>query len=489
MVDQLEATNPLDLMVWDNDHARRLPLRGYMSVELNQSADFTTGTGKLTVPSSHPLAKRIMQSSSDVVPVSATNGSGWWWTGKIDAYEASGRPGREIIEAELTDWKTLLNIPAWPSTRTALEMQTKRDYQIGPLHTVATHYISENLARVGTPAYVMLPEGVDTSPLVDVTARMTMLPELLNDLIVKHDWVLDVDMWWPGKPFPEGKMAPLTGGSKLERFAALSTARADAVLRPGTGRIFEPTVPGIVVSVHPVRERPHVRFSINGRDVQQFKLTGRTPGPRTAIVGGKSDDWVNELIGLAIDSAAQAIIQALGELAGPLGSMVIGSVAGTIESNMTDTLIAYQQRTDVEQKAALGPFGPTESFTSSSAGAYTFDTSELAERQLMEDEGGQGIEITIADGVSKVLGDDVHDPSGKWKHGWRVGDRTTFEEHLSGTVVSDIITGVTVRDSVGEHMRITPQIGKTRVRENAFTRMVGILSKLTHITTDMGLQG
>ena len=223
--------------------------------------------------------------------------------------------------------------------------------------------------------------------------------------------------------------------------------------------------------------------------MQQFKLTGRTPGPRTAIVGGKSDDWVNELIGLAIDSAAQAIIQALGELAGPLGSMVIGSVAGTIESNMTDTLIAYQQRTDVEQKAALGPFGPTESFTSSSAGAYTFDTSELAERQLMEDEGGQGIEITIADGVSKVLGDDVQDPSGKWKHGWRVGDRATFEDHLSSTIVSDIITGVTVKDSVGEHMRITPQIGKTRVRENAFTRMVGVLSKLTHITTDMGLQG
>lgn len=480
--------NPLNLRVWDHDHVESRPLRAYIDAEFDQEAGFTPGEGRINIPANHPLATRILRSSQDVVPITAETEGGWSWSGMITGYTVSGRPGREIIEIEAQSWKRLLHIPAWPSTRTVLEVQTKRDYQIGRLATVATHYISENLARVGTPAYIILPT-LDNSQIVDVTARMTYLDELLGDLIEKNDYVLTCEMWWPGQPFPEGKMAPLTARTSIERFAALTAAKVDAAVAPFGRPIFTPTVPGLVVSVTPSRHREHVRFSSNGRDVQSFKLTGHAPGPHTAVVGGKSDDWVNELIGLAIDSAAQAIIQALGELAGPLGSMVIGSVASTIESNLVDTLVAYQQRTDVQRKAAVGPFGPTESFTSSSAGAYTFDTSALAEYQLMADEGGQAIEINIVDGISKVLGDDVQDPSGKWRHGWRVGDWVTFEDHLSGTIVQDIITGVSVKDSVGARMRIVPKVGKKRDRENAFTRMVGVLSKLTHLTTDMGLQG
>ena len=481
-------SDPLSLRVWDHDYDQWLPLRGYTSLELNQEAGFTAATGQITVTADHPLASRLMQASSDVVPITARAPGGWTWTGRVDSYDASGRPGREMLNLQLVDDKRLLHIPAWPSTRTPLEMQLKRDYQVGRLRTVATHYISENLARVGTPAYVMLPT-LDNSPIVDVAAKMTYLDDLLGDLIDKHDHTIVCRMWWPGQPFPAGKMAALVDRSVMARQVHLTAARVDAAVNPRGRRIAEPTVPGLIVSVEPARNRQHVRFSSNGRDVQEFKLTGRTPGPRTAIVGGKSDDWVNELIGMAIDAAAQAILLALGSAAGPIGTIIAGGIANIIINEMTDTLIAYQQRTDVQGKAALGPFAPTESFTSSSAGAYTFDTSALAERQLMEDEGGQAIEITIADGVSKVLGDDQQAPNGKWRLGWRPGDRVTFEEHLSGVVVEDIITGVTVTDQVGERMRITPKVGREKNRANAFTDMVDILSKVTSMTSDMGLQG
>ncbi|WP_312800974.1 Gp37-like protein [Corynebacterium variabile] len=482
------VTNTLDLRVWNNEYTRWLPIRGYISAEFNDECGFTAPTGTLTVPADHPRATRLMQGSSDVVPVTLTTEGGYEWTGSVDTYTAEGKPGREILTLDLIHDKSLLHIPAWPSTRTPLEMQTKRDYQVGRLATVCTHFLTENLARVGTPAYVMLPT-MDNSPIVDVAAKMTYLDELLGDLLDKHDYVLRCEMWWPGKPFPQGKVAALVGRSTQERQLHLTAARVDAAVRPFGGPIVTPTVPGLVVSVEQVRNREHVRFSSNGRDVEQFKLTGRKPGPHTAIVGGKSDDWVNELVEMAIDASAQAILIALGSTAGPLGALLAGAISNIIVNQLTDTLIAYQQRTDVERKATMGPFAPTESFTSSSAGAYTFDTSALAERQLLEDAGGQAIEITIADGVSKVLGDDQQADNGKWRLGWRPGDRVTFEEHLSGVVVSDIITGVTITDQVGQRMRITPKVGKTRNRNNAFTDFVDVLSKVTSVAADMGLQG
>lgn len=57
--------------------------------------------------------------------------------------------------------------------------------------------------------------------------------------------------------------------------------------------------------------------------------------------------------------------------------------------------------------------------------------------------------------VSKTLGNDQIAKNGKVRYGFKVGDRVTFEEHLSGVVVSDIITGITVKDSREERMRIS----------------------------------
>lgn len=478
----------IDLRVWDHDVDRWLPLRGYIELEFNDEVGFTAPTATITLTADHQLAGRLMQSAFDVVPVTLTTEGGYKWTGRVSDYSAEGKPGREILVVNLVHDKVMLHIPAWPSTRTPLEMQTKRDYQVGRLATVCTHFLTENLARVGTPAYVVLPT-LDNSPIVDVSAKMTYLDELLGDLLDKHDYALKCEMWWHGEPFPQGKVAALVGRSTQERQLHLTAARVDAAVRPFGGPIATPTVPGLVVSVEQVRDREHVRFSSNGRDVEQFKLTGRTPGPHTAIVGGKSDDWVNELVEMAIDASAQAILIALGSAAGPLGAILAGAISNIIINQLTDTLIAYQQRTDVERKSSMGPFAPTESFTSSSAGAYTFDTSALAERQLLDDAGGQSIEITIADGVSKVLGDDQQAGNGKWRLGWRPGDRVTFEEHLSGVVVSDIVTGLTITDKVGERMRISPKIGKVKTRNNPFTEFVGVLSKVTSVAADMGLQG
>lgn len=105
----------------------------------------------------------------------------------------------------------------------------------------------------------------------------------------------------------------------------------------------------------------------------------------------------------------------------------------------------------------------------------------------MDSQGGQAIEIELADGISKNLGEDTRADNGKIRYGYRVGDRCTFEEHLSGVVVSDIITGVKVRDANDERLRVTPRIGKAKNTSNPYLDLVGKLKRLLAYQQDIGL--
>lgn len=488
MVDEL-GTNPLNLYVHNNDYTERQRLSGYIDVELNDEFGFNAGVGQLTIPADHKLAGRIMQSSTDVVPITAHR-NGWKWTGRVDSYVATGKPGRETITATLVhDLAQLGNIVAWTSTRTPLAVQIRHDHQGGPLESVAYHYLSENIARSGLPAYVMMPPPRyhDKSPKVDVVARMTPLDVLLRDVLDEHDYNVHAEMWWPGEPFPDGKMVPLSGGSTALRQTVLTKANLDQTFNPDGPRIEEPRDPGLIVRVTPVSERPHVRFSTNGQDITQFKLSGTSPGPATAIVGGKADDWINEAIGLGVDFAVQGILTQLGSAAGPAGALIGGIAGGVITDMLEDTIFSFTDRVDVHRKAEMGPFHPRESFTQSSSGVFTYDTQALAERALVDTQGGQAIEIELADGISKNLGEDTRADNGKIRYGYRVGDRCKFEEHLSGVVVSDIITGVKVTDRAGERMRVVPRIGKAKNMSNPWLDFMGKFKKLLAYQQDVGM--
>lgn len=485
------GANPLNLRLWSNDYTSSRMLPGYMSVELNQEFGCVVGTGNLSVPGTHPLASRIMQASYDVVPLTAETDAGWRWTGRIHNPSAEGKPGAEVINCELVDDKQqIMNVMAWPSTRTGLGLQGKFDYQLGPLHTVMTHYVAENLARVGLPCYIMMPPPriKDKSPTVNAAAKMQPLGEVLQPFLERHEWDMRVRMWTPGDPFPEGKMCALPEGlPQIERFNRVSLATLDLTFAPNGPRKWEPTTPGLLIEFCPVRNREHVRFSTAGRGVQQFKLNGASPGAATQIAGGKADDWVNQMINLSIDTAVQGILIALGSTAGPAGAVIGAAVGNILKNQLNDVVLAYQSRVDVERAARMGPFHPRETFTSSSAGAFTFDTSALLERKLLEDAGGQALEITLIDGVAIGLGDDQRADNGKIRRGYQVGDRCTFEEHITGGVISDIITAVKVTDTQEQRVRVQPRVGKRRNLTNPFLDFVDVMGKMTQMQHDLGL--
>lgn len=532
MVSERLGTNPLRITVHNNDYTQARTVGHYISCRFSEEFGFTAGTGQLVVEADHPLAGRLMQADMDVVPVTAEY-NGWQWTGRVRDYVATGKPGRETLTCELvSDELQLSSVLAFSSPRISLSLQKKRDYQRGPLLQVVHHYLAANLGRADLPVYLFMPPSVknDTSPHIDVSARMTYLDQLLKDALDQHDYNLVARMWWPGQPFPQGKMVPLsvTGQDIIagvlseignddsdtdenpvaSNFTRLRRGEADNAMNEGAPGLFSPTTAGLMVWVEPVREREHVRFSTASGEVEQISLSGKASGPVRAVVGGKSDEWINEAIGMGIDTAVQGLTTAvaggvtgalaggaagatIGSAAGPIGTAV-GGVAGLLFGSLLrnateDTVFAFTDRVDVQRKAAEGPFHLRESFTSSSAGVFTYDTSALAERALLDAQGGQAISFTMVDGRSKILGDDTWADNGKPVHGYRVGDRVQLHEHLSGRSVTDIVTGVEITDEVGQRLRVTPRVGKQRNTSNPFLDMVDGMNRAFGTLRDLGL--
>lgn len=525
MVERL-GTNPLNITVHNNEYTDSRRLGHYISAKFTEEFGFTAGTGEIVIEANHPLARRLMQADHDVVPVTCSR-NGWRWTGRVQSYQATGEPGRETLTLNLvSDEVQLASVLAFSSPTLGLSLQQKRDYQTGRLLQVVHHFLSLNIARSSLPVYLMLPPPVqmDKSPKIDASARMTYLTDLLRDQLDQFDYNITARMWWPGQPFPDGKMVPLNieGQSMLDvsrldptrettsqnlgigdDYVRLRRAEADNAMNHDGGPLFTPTTPGLVVQVTPVREREHVRFSTSSGEVEKVTLSGTAPGAVRAVVGGKSDDWVNEIMGLGIDVAVQGIITAVsgaatsalgaivGSVAGPAGTVIGGTVGGMIgsliKSQTEDTVFAFTDRVDVERRAAEGPFHLRESFTSSSAGVFTFDTSALAERALLDAQGGQAIEFTMVDGRSKILGDDQTSEQGKPIHGYMVGDRVQIHEHLSGVSVTDIVTGVEISDAVGSRIRVTPRVGKKKNTSNPYLRMVEGMNSAFATIRDLGL--
>ena len=62
-----------------------------------------------------------------------------------------------------------------------------------------------------------------------------------------------------------------------------------------------------------------------------------------------------------------------------------------------------------------------------------------------------------------------------------------LHEHLSGRSVTDIVTGVEVKDEVGARLRVTPRVGKQRNTSNPFVDMVEGMNKAFGTLRDLGL--
>lgn len=482
----------MNFRVWNNTATASKPL-GVKMLGRTDNPFQGVGAGTIVVSRDHPLADRIMQADYDVIPITSEV-QGVRWSGRVKEFVCEGIPGREIVTATLVDDRAVLHsILGRPNPWSGLELQApKEDVREGRIDEVILNFVAANSIRTDLPIYIRRPDKTvpdSQVPRIRRFSRMTPLDELFASALEEHNWGIDVRLWVHGDPDPGPVVAarelsgsPFSELSKVSNFMEVHRHRGTGLglANPGdAGRISEP---GLVVTVRPLRDRRFVRWSTQGGGIIHYKITGRHPDAHTSVVGGKSPAWVNDMIQIGVDVGISGLLAAagitLGSALGPLGALlggIVGFVGGRIVDGLSDTMLAYSERTDVEMKASMGPFAFPEVFTSSGAGMFSLDAVEAQATGLAKARGGRAIEIQVADSKPHRYGDDLHLPDGRVHRGYESGDLCTFEDR--GSEFVDHISSVqVVEDPKG--LRIVPTIGHQRIAEDPQVRQIRELKSL-----------
>lgn len=481
----------MNIRVWNNAATASKPL-GVKMLSRTSAPFFGVGSGTIVVQRDHPLADRLMQADYDVVPITSEI-NGRRWSGRVKEFVCEGEPGREILTCTLIDDRAVLHsILGRPNPWRGLEFQApKEDVREGRLDDVILGYITANAVRLDLPIYVRVPDRSLPAPRIRRFSRMTPLDELFESTLEEHGWTLDVALWVKGDPDP----GPVVNATRLSGSPYTALARIPNLLELRTDKdyglgLLNPadirtiSEPGLVVTIRPKRDRRFVRWSTQGGGIIRYKITGRHPDAHTAVVGGKSPGWVNDIVEGAVDLGIQGLLAAAGialSAAGP-GGMLLGAVVnivgGLIVDGLTDTALAYSERTDVEMKARMGPFAFAEVFVSSGAGTFSLDAIEAQATGLAEARGGRSIEVEVADGKPHRYGDDERLANGRVRRGYRTGDLCTFDDR--GAEFYDYVSDVTVVEDI-KGLRIIPTIGDQRIAEDPDVRQIRQLKKFATV--------
>lgn len=474
----------LKMRVWDNEMQRSRPVGVKMSSSFMEKF-VGAGTGQLVVSRDHPLADRLMQADYDVVPVTMEL-NGMEWSGFVDEFVCEGTPGEEILTCTLLGWYALIHgILGRPNPFAPLEVQMPpQDLRAAPLVTAVLHFVLRNATRLNMPVFVRKPEGRDMSPFVTRWSRMTPLDEVIEPALDEHGYQMRVTMLHTGQKV-SGNIVSAKQYRASKTFPQLQ--KFDNWFKEPVGEVSDPSgtttmsAPGILVEVVPKRERQFVRWTTESGAISHIKITGRNPKAHTAVVGGKSPSWVNDAIDLGIDMLLEGLLSAAGVaigtvIGGPIGAIVGGVAGGVIEmvggllkGGLHDVFLAYSEYTDVELKAALGPFARPEVFISSGAGTFSYDAIDAGLTGLKDARGGRSIEMTVQDAMPHRFGRDEHLDDGRIRRGYLVGDVNVFSDR--GTDIADYISQVEVTDD-WQGVTVRPTVGDAKIADPPELRLI-----------------
>lgn len=437
------------------------------------------------------------------------------WPGKVTTVRLVRLgDGTEIIEiVALHDLEHVAHICMWPSPFAPLWAQVPRhDIGIGPTETVIKTYLAKNLLRLQLPNWrlpdnifdpsawfdigsVMWPIAVvpvnpftDTTKWCALSARMQMGDELFEQALKDAGLVLTANLF-----LPERDPQPAPGWFTLDRpTIVLDVVEKSGVTGP-TGTLVDGLISYVAEflddSVSPILH-PILGDTYDGDYVQgvlgvkpgkpwavwregQYSGIGESeisihkPTAHTAIVGGKSPDWVNSGISIAI----KALLDWLGLLIG------MPWLSNLYSGQLDDVLLAFQAFTDEGRKRRVGPYGYAEEFQTGSGRAYTLDAILSGREALFNTRGYVSHKVTVEDGAPYIFG----------KH-FEIGDLVGFE--LGGTVYTDYVTAATYRDDRKTRATWTLTIGDGSDEEGELARaqrkLAGLWSIVKEVSLDTG---
>jgi len=486
---------------------------GEINDHISVTADFTRNAidaATIVIKSSDPILSTIMQCHETVVPITIQVG-GLRWSGRVDNYDYAMVGGNKTVTVQcMGDYAWFSKIMVWPNFLLPLQAQwPTRALFIGPAVTCIKTMIAEQCFRLqsgiwefidnlgslnfdpqswagtyimgdGNPLdmlrhpIVVIPTDpvFDRSKWVSFNGRMDKISTIVDQVLKDNGLLLTADLWLPGDPQPAGLLLPLkaptivvdvkdrsgiTGptGTFIDgligNFIDILGAFGDA-LQPllNSGKEYAPEGANIAPIFGVNFVQPWVLFQDHPRGgITEFHLFGHHPLAHTAIGGGKSPKWLNDLINATFEWAIDAISIAIG---------ITGIPSDLLNGTLDDTLLAFSQVENFDRRKKLGPYGWPEFFVQTGASAYTLDEWFALAAAMWDTRGYHAVTLTFDNGFPYTLGKDLF-----------VGSMASFA--IEGKLFTEYVEKVTYEDNRNSRAKIKVVIGDGKRHENPIIKL------------------
>ena len=343
-----------------------------------------------------------------------------------------------------------------------------------------------------TPIMVQFVNPVfDGSPWVALLGRMDKIHDLVKDTLLNYGLVLTASLWLPGDPQP----ATQSMGVSFLPFAVPLTQPTILVSCVDRSGVTGPTgtfVDGLVKTVVDLQAsilgqdlspflNPHGKYypanlgvsiaprlgvnfvpswvvfngdDINAGGLTDFKLSGYAPLCHTVIGGGKSPQWLDDLINATLTFIIDAIELTIG---------FTGIPDDLLNGSFDDIILAFQQQENFSRRQALGPYAFPEYFTKTGASAYTLDEWFALMQAMFDTKGYNCVQLTWVDGFPYKVGVDVF-----------IGSLVSFV--LGGQLYTDYIYSIKLTDNRKVRSRVEVIVGDGKREVNPVLRVVKMIS-------------
>jgi hypothetical protein len=356
-----------------------------------------------------------------------------------------------------------------------------------------------------TPIVVQYIDPIfDTSPWIALTGRMDKISDLIKDVLADYGLTLTASVWLPGDPQPATEcmgMSFIPFAVPLSQPCILVTCvdRSGIVGPTGTfidglieqtvnltdsvlGTSLFPFINGtseyypssLAVNIAP---RLGVNFvpswvtfngdidNVGDTGLTNFKLTGYAPVAHTVIGGGKSPQWLDDLINATLEWLIDSIEILVG---------FTGIPDSLLNGTFDDLLLAFQQQENFGRRVQLGPYGFPEYFQKTGASAYTVDEWFALMQAMFDTQGYNCIELTWQDGYPYTVGRDVF-----------LGSLVSFA--LNGKLYTDYIYQIKLKDDRKNRRDVEVIVGNGKRNVNPVLRIVKMLTGLEEVINVLSL--
>lgn len=416
---------------------------------------------------------------------------------KLSIVAGSPRPVRTVVVTCVNDYAWLDKILCWPNFLLPIEIQFPSEALfIGPAVTCVKTLVAEQCFRLQSGMYellnnlgsldldwqswfgtllesdgnlldmLMTPIVVvptdpifDQSPWVSFSGRMDQCSTLIEQVCKDTGTNVTVQLWLPGDPQPAGLLIPLTlptivvdatdnlgvvgpTGTFLDGILQVVVDLADSMLGNVLAPFLNPTAAyapqgiNIAPSLGVNFVQPWVVFTDDDNGpLIEFSVKGRTPLAYTVVAGGKSPQWIDDLLNIMVSWAIEAITMLIG---------ITGIPDDLFDGTIDDVILAFWQSENFGRRQDLGPYGWPEFFCQTGASAYTLDSWFAMQNAMWDTRGLYAYQWTFLNGFPYTLGVDIF-----------VGQLASFA--VRGLLYTDFVDSVVYTDDR------TTRVGKLEV--------------------------